>query len=68
MLSGCTLSLEKSVNIGAYPQSNQGISKPSGQEEASLWLELWDSIATAAEGRELSVDANSEKMLVQTMV
>lgn len=43
------LSSQKSANIGADPQPNKGMSKQEAQEEASLWRELWDSIATAAE-------------------
>lgn len=68
ILSGfhcCILSSQKNADIGADPQSNKRISKQEGQEgqeEASLWRELWNSIATAAEGRELSIEANFEKM------
>lgn len=58
----CILSPEKSVGRGTDPQSNKGIGKQKDQEEASLWHEQWDSIATTAEGWELSVDINSEKM------
>lgn len=58
----CILSPEKSVGRGADPQSNKGIGKQKDQEEVSLWHEQWDSIATTAEGQELGVDINSEKM------